>query len=289
MPNNGNNHTTASPGEKLLQLESIGHTYSTAAGLRPTLHNVSLSIMRGQSCAIVGASGSGKSTLLNIIGLLDQPTSGRLLLDGHDMTRAKAHIRAQTRNQRIGFVFQSFNLLPRLSALENVALPLRYRGYGHAEAQRLALQEVTRVDLANRAHHRPAELSGGQRQRIAIARALVGRPDLSAPPTNWKVYWACSSVTVDSSPLTISRAPTRLLGDGGWNRNLLLRNRQIVRLTTAHREVGEACTCHALNVVEVATVKNHRCLQTRFDSIEVRSLELLPFGAHDQGVGTGQG
>ncbi|MEE3633147.1 ABC transporter ATP-binding protein [Pseudomonas sp. AL 58] len=178
MPSNGNNHTTALPGEHLLQLESIGHTYSTAAGLRPTLHNVSLSIMRGQSCAIVGASGSGKSTLLNIIGLLDQPTSGRLLLDGHDMTRAKAHIRAQTRNQRIGFVFQSFNLLPRLSALENVALPLRYRGYGHAEAQRLALQEVTRVGLANRAHHRPAELSGGQRQRIAIARALVGRPDL---------------------------------------------------------------------------------------------------------------
>ncbi|MGV6475686.1 ABC transporter ATP-binding protein [Azotobacter vinelandii] len=142
------------------------------------LHEVSLSIERGQSCAIVGASGSGKSTLLNILGLLDQPASGRFLLDGLDMSRATADERAGIRNQCIGFVFQNFNLLPRLNALDNVALPLLYRGYHRTEARQHARRQLERVGLAERTAHRPADLSGGQRQRVAIARALVGKPSL---------------------------------------------------------------------------------------------------------------
>nr|WP_200866298.1 ABC transporter ATP-binding protein [Pseudomonas syringae] len=146
--------------------------------MHSVLNQVSLSIEHGQSCAIVGSSGSGKSTLLNVIGLLDRPTRGVLFLDEVDMSRACPQQRAKVRNQLIGFVFQSFNLLPRLSALDNVALPLLYRGYSRSAARTAARHEIERVGLADRAHHRPAELSGGQRQRVAIARALVGKPAL---------------------------------------------------------------------------------------------------------------
>ncbi|MDR0480716.1 MAG: ABC transporter ATP-binding protein [Gallionellaceae bacterium] len=142
------------------------------------LDRVSLTIGRGESCAIVGSSGSGKSTLLNILGLLDRPASGRILLNGQDMTRADADQRAYFRNQLIGFVFQSYNLLPRLSALDNVALPLLYRGCPHAEAVQRAREQLERFGLGGRSSHRPAELSGGQKQRVAIARGLVGTPAL---------------------------------------------------------------------------------------------------------------
>nr|WP_311776315.1 ABC transporter ATP-binding protein [Pseudomonas cichorii] len=162
----------------LIQLERICHSYQSGAVTHAVLRDVSLSIERGQSCAIVGSSGSGKSTLLNILGLLDRPTSGGLFLDGLDMGSASAEQRARVRNQLIGFVFQSFNLLPRLNALDNVALPLLYRGYSRQAARVAAQREIERVGLADRAHHRPAELSGGQRQRVAIARALVGQPAL---------------------------------------------------------------------------------------------------------------
>ncbi|MGQ5290687.1 ABC transporter ATP-binding protein [Pectobacterium actinidiae] len=162
----------------LICLQDLSHTYSTGASSQAVLHNISLSIPAGQSCAIVGASGSGKSTLLNIIGLLDQPVSGRLLLAGQDMSQASADERAIVRNQVIGFVFQSFNLLPRLDALDNVALPLLYRGVSRQAARHAAQLQLARVGLAERTRHRPADLSGGQRQRVAIARALVGEPAL---------------------------------------------------------------------------------------------------------------
>ncbi|RMO18847.1 ABC transporter ATP-binding protein [Pseudomonas cichorii] len=169
---------TPPPCTNLIQLDRICHSYQAGAVSHSVLHDVSLTIERGQSCAIVGSSGSGKSTLLNILGLLDRPTAGGLFLDGLDMGDASAQLRAKVRNQLIGFVFQSFNLLPRLNALDNVALPLLYRGYSRHAARVAAQREIERVGLADRAHHRPAELSGGQRQRVAIARALVGQPAL---------------------------------------------------------------------------------------------------------------
>ena len=162
----------------LIRLENITHAYATGASSQAVLYDVSFSVPTGQSCAIVGASGSGKSTLLNLIGQLDDPTSGRVLLAGEDMTNADAESRAIARNRIIGFVFQSFNLLPRLDALDNVALPLLYRGIPQPQARQAALTQLERVGLSNRSHHRPADMSGGQRQRVAIARALVGEPSL---------------------------------------------------------------------------------------------------------------
>lgn len=142
------------------------------------LKNVSLTINSGESVAILGPSGSGKSTLLHLLGLLDSPDTGQYRLGGHETAAAKPDQLASLRNQLIGFVFQSFNLMPRLSAVENVALPLGYRGVGRADARRQAMRMLERVGLAQRAEHRPADLSGGQRQRVAIARALVGKPRL---------------------------------------------------------------------------------------------------------------
>jgi ABC-type lipoprotein export system ATPase subunit len=152
------------------------HNVSRFSNGHSILCDVSLSVVQGESCAIVGASGSGKSTLLNVIGLLDQPCRGRLLIDGSNMANADAETRAITRNHVLGFVFQSFNLLPRLSALDNVALPLSYRGVSKAAARERAGAELRRVGLASRARYLPADMSGGQRQRVAIARALVTGP-----------------------------------------------------------------------------------------------------------------
>ncbi len=165
-------------GQSLIVMEDICQSYRMGEQHLPVLENIKLTIQRGESCAIVGSSGSGKSTLLNILGLLDQPVSGRFLLDGHDMENATPDERARIRNRLIGFVFQSFNLLPRLSALDNVALPLLYRGYSRHQARQCAHRHIERVGLADRSTHRPADLSGGQRQRVAIARALASEPAL---------------------------------------------------------------------------------------------------------------
>ncbi|WP_027918488.1 MULTISPECIES: ABC transporter ATP-binding protein [unclassified Pseudomonas] len=143
---------------------------------QPILRGISLSIPYHQACAIVGTSGSGKSTLLNLIGLLDKPCGGQLILDGQDMTNANDDRRALMRNRLLGFIFQSFNLLPRLSALDNVALPLCYRGIPLSTARQAAHSQLVKVGLEHRASYRPADLSGGQRQRVAIARALVTDP-----------------------------------------------------------------------------------------------------------------
>lgn len=173
MPGSG-----VEPGQSLIVMEDICQSYRLGEQRLTVLDNISMTIQRGESCAIVGTSGSGKSTLLNILGLLDQPSSGCFQLNGRDMSRVTPDERAELRNELIGFVFQSFNLLPRLNALDNVALPLLYRGYSRHQARKHALRQIERVGLADRQAHLPADLSGGQRQRVAIARALVGEPAL---------------------------------------------------------------------------------------------------------------
>jgi len=142
------------------------------------LRSVSINIERGEYVAFMGPSGSGKSTLMNIVGCLDTPSSGQYILNGQDVSRMSDNQLAEVRNKEIGFVFQTFNLLPRSTALENVALPLIYAGLNKRERTELALESLRAVGLADRASHRPNELSGGQRQRVAIARALVNTPSV---------------------------------------------------------------------------------------------------------------
>lgn len=142
------------------------------------LKSIDISINKGEYVAFMGSSGSGKSTLMNIIGCLDTPSSGEYILNGQDVSDLDENELAEIRNKEIGFVFQTFNLLPRSTALENVALPLVYAGYSKYEREDKALETLNDVSLGNRASHRPNELSGGQRQRVAIARALVNDPSI---------------------------------------------------------------------------------------------------------------
>ena len=140
------------------------------------LQSIDLHIERNEFVAFIGSSGSGKSTMMNIIGCLDRPSAGTYRLNGRDVASMGGDELAHVRNTEIGFVFQSFHLLPRATALENVAQPLIYRGIPHAQRKRMAIEALEHVGLGARVHHRPNELSGGQRQRVAIARALVGKP-----------------------------------------------------------------------------------------------------------------
>ena len=159
-----------------LRLAEIRKTYAVGPTKVEVLRGVDLQVAPGDLLAITGPSGCGKSTLMNIIGLLDRPTSGVHQLAGLDVSHMDDDRLSATRNAQIGFVFQSFHLLPRLTALENVGLPLVYRNLGGAEAKRRSLAALERLGMAERAGHRPSELSGGQQQRVAIARALIGGP-----------------------------------------------------------------------------------------------------------------
>jgi putative ABC transport system ATP-binding protein len=162
----------------LMRLVGVGKDYATEAVVVRALRQVDLTIERGEFVAIVGQSGSGKSTLMNIVGCLDRPTRGRYELDGIDVTNRHNDARAIVRNRLIGFVFQGFNLLPRTTALENVELPLVYRGVPVGDRRPKAIAALRAVNLADRLHHTPNQLSGGQQQRVAIARALVTEPPL---------------------------------------------------------------------------------------------------------------
>ena len=160
----------------MIRLTGITKHYRMGEEEVRALDGVDLHIARNEYVALIGPSGSGKSTLMNLIGCLDTPTTGRYVLNGRDTSDMDDVELAQVRNQEIGFVFQSFHLLPRLTVLDNVCQPLVYRGMPRAERQRLATEALAQVGLANRMGHRPNQLSGGQRQRVAVARALVGKP-----------------------------------------------------------------------------------------------------------------
>ncbi len=166
--------------QPVIRLEKLEKIYQTGEVPVKAVRSVSLTVSRGEFVAVMGASGSGKSTLMNLIGCLDRPTSGGYWLDGEDVGNLSKSDLSRVRNQRLGFVFQGFNLLSRTSALENVELPLLYspQGHGRRELRKRSLAALEQVGLAERAGHHPSQLSGGQQQRVAIARALVNSPSL---------------------------------------------------------------------------------------------------------------
>ena len=163
---------------KIIETHNIARSYKMGDNIVNALQDISISIDKGEYVAFMGPSGSGKSTLMNIVGCLDSPSGGTYMLNNQMVSEMTENELAMIRNKEIGFVFQTFNLLPRATALENVALPLIYAGYSKEERHEKAMAALESVDLANRHHHKPNELSGGQRQRVAIARALVNDPSI---------------------------------------------------------------------------------------------------------------
>lgn len=163
---------------KVIEIKDIVKNYQVGSVIVRALRSVSIDIHRNEYVAIMGPSGSGKSTLMNLLGCLDTPTSGAYVLNGTDVSKMEDDYLAEIRNKEIGFVFQTFNLLPRYTALENVTLPLIYAGVPKIEREKIAVETLNQVGLGDRMTHRPNELSGGQRQRVAIARALVNKPSI---------------------------------------------------------------------------------------------------------------
>ncbi|MDD2693768.1 MAG: ABC transporter ATP-binding protein [Candidatus Gracilibacteria bacterium] len=162
----------------MLELKNITKDYVVGIETIHILKGINLTIQDGEFVAIMGPSGSGKSTLMNIIGLLDRPTTGEYFLDEHDTSKLTDNDEAEFRGKKIGFIFQGYNLIPRLTALEQVMLPLDYQGMGATEKERLAKQALDRVGLSSKYDSRPTEMSGGQQQRVSIARAIVGAPSV---------------------------------------------------------------------------------------------------------------
>jgi ABC-type lipoprotein export system ATPase subunit len=160
----------------MIELRQVSKHYRMGANTVKALDNVSLRIDEGEFVAIRGPSGSGKSTLMHLLGFLDSPTEGEIILDGKNLAHVSPRERATIRCRKIGFIFQSFNLLPRLNVLQNVLLPVSYLRAAHPNAKEVAMTSLDHVGMAERAHHRPNQLSGGQRQRVAIARALMNEP-----------------------------------------------------------------------------------------------------------------
>jgi putative ABC transport system ATP-binding protein len=163
---------------KVIEIVDIVKNYQVGSVIVRALRSLSVSIDKNEYVAIMGPSGSGKSTLMNLIGCLDTPTSGSYNLNGTDVSKMEDNMLAEIRNKEIGFIFQTFNLLPRYTALENVTLPLIYAGFPRAEREQMAIETLDQVGLGDRMTHKPNELSGGQRQRVAIARALVNKPSI---------------------------------------------------------------------------------------------------------------
>ena len=164
--------------QTIILLNNIQKSYFMGRQAVPVLKGISLEILKNEYVALMGPSGSGKSTLMNILGCLDSPTAGKYVLNGQDVSTMEDDALAEVRNKEIGFVFQQFNLLPRLTAAENVALPLVYAGITKKTRMEMAMEVLEKVSLTDRSHHKPNELSGGQCQRVAIARALVNNPSL---------------------------------------------------------------------------------------------------------------
>ena len=164
--------------KNIIEVQDISRHYQVGQQIVKALDSITVDIKRNEYVSFMGASGSGKSTLMNIIGCLDSPTGGKYKLNNKDVSNMSENELADIRNKEIGFVFQTFNLLPRASALDNVALPLVYAGYSSSQRKDLAMKALEDVDLVDRASHKPNELSGGQRQRVAIARALVNNPSI---------------------------------------------------------------------------------------------------------------
>lgn len=164
--------------KKIIELKDIGRSYKVGTQMIHALRSVTLDIYKNEFVALMGPSGSGKSTLMNTLGCLDTPTKGEYILNGISVAKMTDNELAQVRNKEIGFVFQTFNLMPRLSALENVAVPLVYSGISKNERIKLAMQALEHVGLGERVKHKPNELSGGQKQRVAVARALVNKPSI---------------------------------------------------------------------------------------------------------------
>jgi putative ABC transport system ATP-binding protein len=226
-------------GEPVITVRGIGRDYPMGDSVIHALRAVDLSIRRGEYVALMGPSGSGKSTLMNIIGCLDTPDAGEYWLDGKKVSAMNDRELAHLRNHEIGFVFQTFNLLQRATALQNVELPLVYAGFGRRQRRERAIEALNRVGLAERMHHRPGELSGGQRQRVAIARALVNRPSilLADEPTG----------NLDSATAREILATFDALHEGGntiilvtHDENVAQRARRIIRLRDGFIEADSA-------------------------------------------------